>query len=154
MVPIFILIKTLRWVDTYAALIVPGLASAVGVFFMRQFFLSIPNDLIDQGRIDGASEFRILWQIVLPLTRAALSALAIFTVLASWNDLLWPIIVLKGDRLTTLPLYIANLATGYYVMSWPLTMAGASVVVMPIIVVFLILQRQFIEGIALTGLKG
>ena len=154
MIPVFILIKNLDWIDTYQGLIVPGLASAFGVFFMRQFFLTIPNDLIDSGRIDGASEYRILLQIVLPLTKPALSALTIFTLLGSWNALVWPIIVLKGDELTTLPVYIAHLATGYYVMSWPLMMAGASVVVLPVMVVFLILQRQFIEGIAMTGIKG
>jgi multiple sugar transport system permease protein len=154
MIPVFILVKQLRWLDTYQGLIIPGLASAFGVFFMRQFFMTIPNDLIDSGRIDGASEFRILGQIVLPLTKPALSALTIFTFLGSWNALVWPIIVLKGDELSTLPVYIAHLATGYYVMSWPLMMAGASVVVLPVMVVFLILQRQFIEGIAMTGIKG
>jgi multiple sugar transport system permease protein len=154
MIPVFIFIKMLGWVDTYTGLIVPGLAGAFGVFLMRQFFLSIPNDLIDSGRIDGASEFRILVQIVLPLTRPALSALAIFTFLGTWNDFIWPVIVVKRDEMFTLPLFVSSLSKGIYVMNWPLLMAGGSVVIFPVIIVFLLLQRQFIEGIALTGIKG
>lgn len=153
MIPVFILVKEIHWIDTYQGLIVPGLAGAFGIFLMRQFFITIPNDLLDSGRIDGASEFRILAQIVLPLTRPALSALTIFTFLGAWNDLIWPAIVLKRDVMFTLPLFVASLSRGLYVMNWPLVMAGASAVVFPVLLVFLVLQRQFIEGIALTGIK-
>jgi multiple sugar transport system permease protein len=155
MIPVFIFVKMVGWINTYQGLIVPGLAGAFGVFFMRQFFLTIPNDLIDAGRIDGASEYRIFAQVAMPLARTAFSALTIFTFLGAWNDYMWPATVLRSDSMATLPLFIARLSRGLsYVMSYRVAMAGASSVVMPVIIVFLVLQRHFIEGIALTGIKG
>lgn len=153
MIPVFVILSKMHWVDTYWGLIVPFTASAFGIFLMRQFLTTIPEDLIDAARIDGCSEFRTYLQIVLPLSKPALSALGIFTFMASWNGFIWPFIIVKSTEMKTLPLAIADLAAGLYVMSWPLMMAGACFVVLPAIIVFLLFQRNFVEGITLTGLK-
>ena len=154
LIPVFILMSRLGWPDTYKGLIVRNLAGAFGIFLMRQFFLTIPSELIDAARIDGAGEFRIFGQIVLPLSKPALATLGVFTFLGSWNDFLWPLIIISRDEMRTLPLAIASLAGGYYILSWPLLMAGATFATLPVIVVFFLLQRYFVEGITLTGLKG
>jgi multiple sugar transport system permease protein len=154
LIPVFVLMRIFGWVDTYAGLIVRNLAGAFGIFLMRQFFLTIPNDFIDAGRIDAAGEFRIFWQIALPLSKPALATLGVFTFLGSWNDFLWPLIIVSQDEMRTLPLAIAALGGGYYILSWPILMAGATFATLPVIVVFFLLQRYFVEGITLTGLKG
>jgi len=154
MIPVFILLRNLGWLNAFSGLIVPSLASAFGIFLMRQFFYTIPSDLLDSGRIDGAGEFRVFAQIVLPLCRPAFAALGIFTFMGSWNNFIWPLIVVRSDDMRTLPLAVAALAAGNYIMSWPLLMGGAVFVVVPVILVFLVLQRYFIQGIALTGIKG
>ena len=154
MIPVFILLRNLGWLNAFTGLIVPGIAGAFGIFLMRQFFYTIPNDLIDSGRIDGAGEFRIFAQIVLPLCKPAFAALGIFTFMGSWNAFIWPLIVVRSDDMRTLPLAIAAMAAGHYIMSWPLLMAGALFVIGPVILVFLALQRYFIQGIALTGMRG
>jgi len=154
LIPVFVLMSRLGWVNTYQGLIVRNLAGAFGIFLMRQFFLTIPSELIDAARIDAASEFRIFWQIVLPLSKPALATLGVFTFLFSWNDFLWPLIIVSGDEMRTLPLAIAALGGGYYILSWPILMAGATFATLPVIIVFLLLQRYFVEGITLTGLKG
>lgn len=153
MIPVFVILSELHWVDTYWGLIIPFTAGAFGIFLMRQFLTTIPDDLIDAARIDGCSEFRTFLTIVLPLSKPALSALGIFTFMASWNGFIWPFIIVKSTEMKTLPLAIADLAAGLYVMSWPLMMAGACFVVLPAIVVFLLFQKNFVEGITLTGLK-
>lgn len=152
-IPSFILMKILGWLDTYQGLIVPGFAGAFGIFLMRQFLMTIPRDLIEAARIDGCSEFRIYWQIVLPLSKPAMSALGIFTFMGAWNNFLWPLVMVKSEEMKTLPLAVASLAQGHYVMSWPILMAGACIIIIPVILVFLLFQRQFIQGIAMTGLK-
>jgi multiple sugar transport system permease protein len=154
MIPTFLLLKQLAWLDSYQGLIVPGLASAFGIFFLRQFMLTIPDDYLDAARIDGATEYRIYWQVVLPLAKPAVATLGVFTFLGAWNDFLGPLIVVKSDEMRTLPLAISALSAGHYVMSWPLLMAGASFVVIPVLIVYLIAQRYFVDGIALGGLKG
>jgi multiple sugar transport system permease protein len=154
MIPNFLILKHLGWLDTYCGLTVPGFASAFGIFFLRQFMLTIPNDYMDAARIDGASELGIYWRVILPLARPALATLAIFTFMGAWNDFLGPLIVVKSDEMRTLPLAISALSAGHYVMSWPLLMAGACFVVVPVLLVYLLAQRYVVEGIALGGLKG
>lgn len=154
MIPTFLILKNLGWLDTYAGLTVPGFAGAFGIFFLRQFMITIPDDYMDAARSDGASEMRIWWNIILPLAKPALATLAIFTFLGAWNDFLGPLIVVKSEEMRTLPLAISALSAGHYVMSWPLLMAGAAFVVFPVLVVYLFAQRYFVEGIALGGIKG
>lgn len=154
MIPSFLLLKELAWLDRYEGLVVPGLASAFGIFFLRQYMMTIPDDYLDAARIDGASEYAIYWRVVLPLAKPAMATLAVFTFLGVWNDFLGPLIVVKSDEMRTLPLAISALSAGHYVMSWPLLMAGASFVVIPVLLVYLLAQRYFVEGIALGGLKG
>lgn len=147
----YLLIVKLGYAGTYQALIVPGLASAFGIFYMRQSMAVVPNALIDAARIDGMTDFEIYMHIVLPLIRPALAALAIFTFVGSWNSFFWPLIIVDTPELKTLPLAVADLSSGQVVQSWPILMAGASMIVMPMILVFLVFQRQFIKGIAMTG---
>ena len=154
MIPNFLLLKSLAWLDSYPGLIVPGLASAFGIFFLRQSMMSIPNDYLDAARLDGASEYAIFARIAVPLSKSAIATLAVFTFLGSWNDFLGPLIVVKSDEMRTLPLAISALSAGHYVASWPLLMAGASFVVIPVLIVYLFAQRYFVEGIALGGIKG
>ena len=120
---------------------------------MRQFFQTIPSELIDAARIDGCPEIFIFLKIMLPLAKPALATLGIFTFMGSWNNFIWPLIVVKSNEMRTLPLAVAALAQGLYVMSYPVLMAAATITIIPIIVVFFFAQRYFIQGIALTGLK-
>ena len=154
LIPVFVMLGWLGWVNTYEGLIVRNLAGAFGIFLLRQFFMTIPQDFIDAARMDAAGEFRVFWQIALPLSRPALATLGVFSFLGSWNDYLWPLIVISKDEMRTLPLAIAALGGGYYILSWPILMAGATFATLPVIVVFFLLQRFFVEGITLTGLKG
>ena len=152
-VPLFVLSSNLGLVNTLAGLILPYLAQAFGVFLMRQFILSIPNDLLEAARIDGASELRIYWQIVLPLCRPALATLGILTFLASWNNFLWPLVAATTEDTYTLPVALALYAIGQNRTEYDLLLAGAVVIVLPVLVVFVLLQRHFVRGIATTGLK-
>jgi multiple sugar transport system permease protein len=154
LIPVFVIMRWLAWADTYQGLIVRNLAGAFGIFLLRQFFITIHNDFIDAARIDGAGEFRIYRQIIMPLSKPALATLGVFTFLGSWNDFLWPLIITSREEMKTLPLAIAGLGTGYYILSWPILMAGATFAALPVIAVFLALQRFFVEGMTLTGLKG
>ncbi|GAB1512806.1 carbohydrate ABC transporter permease [Actinophytocola sp. KF-1] len=153
MVPLFVLSSNLGLVNTLAGLILPYLAQAFGVFLMRQFILSIPDDLLEAARIDAASELRIFWQIVLPLCRPALATLGILTFLASWNNFLWPLVAATEEETYTLPVALALYAIGQNRTEYDLLLAGAVVVVVPVLVVFVLLQRHFVRGIATTGLK-
>ncbi len=158
-VPLFILFSRIGLTDTYWALILPVGANVTGVFLMRQFFLSIPFELEDAARVDGASTLRIFVSIILPLARPALTAVAILTFLSTWNSFFWPLIVTRSDSVRTLPVGIAqflSLRAGMVQgqMSIGQSMAGAVLAAMPPIIVFVILQRYFIEGISRTGLKG
>ncbi|MGB3445042.1 MAG: carbohydrate ABC transporter permease [Actinophytocola sp.] len=152
-VPLFVLSSNLGLVNTLAGLILPYLAQAFGVFLMRQFILSIPNDLLEAARIDAASELRIYWQIVLPLCRPALATLGILTFLASWNNFLWPLVAATEEETYTLPVALALYAIGQNRTEYDLLLAGAVVVVVPVLIVFILLQRHFVRGIATTGLK-
>jgi ABC-type glycerol-3-phosphate transport system permease component len=152
MVPLFLIIKRLDWANSYQGLIVPFLVDGFGVFLMRQYMLGIPKDLIDSARIDGASELRIFWQIVLPLCKPALVALGVFTFREAWDMYIWPLIIVSKDSLRTLPLAI-SLFMSSYGTAWDQLMAIAVLGTLPMIILFFLLQRAFIQGIAVTGLK-
>src|SRR5664279_5434845 len=147
-VPLFVLVANLGLVDTYPGLILPFLVTPFGVFLMRQFIVELPDDLLDAGRIDGASELRIFRQIILPLCGPGVATLGILTFLGSWNSFLWPLVVAQTQDHYTLPVALALFSTGQNVTNYGVLLAGASVVVVPILIVFLIFQRRFIEGIA------
>ncbi|MDE2819739.1 MAG: carbohydrate ABC transporter permease [Chloroflexota bacterium] len=153
LIPVFFIVRQLGWIDTYQGLVVPGLASAYGIFLMRQFMVTVPDELLDAARIDGASEPMIYWRIVIPLVKPALATLGTFTFIGAWNNFLWPLLVLNSRELFTLPLGINSLRS-LYADNTNLLMAGTAVAVVPMLLLFVFLQRYFIKGIALTGLKG
>jgi multiple sugar transport system permease protein len=140
------------WLDSYWGLILPQGASAFGIFLLRQYMKSIPDELLDAARVDGASEFRIYGQIVMPLCRPALAALAIFTFSYHWDDFYWPLIIVTSEELRTLPLGLALFVVRNRT-TWDLLMAGSVVATLPVLTIFLIFQKQFIRGIAVTGMK-
>src|SRR4051812_11920584 len=140
------------WLDSYWGLIVPGAFSAFSVFLLRQYIKTIPDELLDAARIDGASEFRIYWQVVLPLARPALAAVGIFTFTYAWDDFFWPLIIISNPSLYTLPLALA-LFVKQHQTDWTLLFAGSTLLTVPVLICFLLFQRQFIRGIAMTGLK-
>ena len=152
-VPLFVLVANAGLIDTLPGLFLPFLVSPFGVFLMRQFILGLPKDLLDAGRVDGAGELRIFWKIILPLCGPALATLGILTFLGSWNNFLWPLVVAQSEERYTLPVALALYSTGQNSTNYGLLLAGATVVIVPILVVFLVFQRRFIEGIATTGLK-
>jgi len=152
MLPLFLLLKQFGLINTYGGVIIPGMASIFGIFLIRQYALSIPDSLLDAARIDGASEFRIYWSLVLPLCRPILVTLAIFTFMGAWNDFMWPLIVLTDSDLYTLPVALANLV-GEHVQDTELMMAGSVLTVLPVMVVFLALQRHYIAGLMMGGVK-
>jgi multiple sugar transport system permease protein len=153
-IPLFVLMSKVNLVNSYWAVILPFAVGPFGVFLMRQFMMAIPNDLLEAARVDGARELRVFWKVVVPLSWPAMAALGIITFLFSWNMFLWPLIVLTDDRMYTLPVALGTFAIGQYQADYGLLMAGAVALVLPIIIVFLILQRQFTESVASTGLKG
>lgn len=155
MIPLFVLMRTFGWVDSLAALIIPGMFSAWGTFLMRQFMLTIPRELEDAALIDGCSFFRIYWAIILPLTMPALATLGIFHFMDSWNAFLWPLIILNSMSIKTLPLGLAAFQAMVAMKTpWHLVMAAAVVSVVPIIVIFMLGQKYYVRGIVTTGLKG
>jgi multiple sugar transport system permease protein len=152
LIPIFKLLSSLHWINTYQGLIVPRWTSAFGIFFLRQFLLSIPRELEDAARIDGASEFRIWWQVIMPLALPALLTIGLFHLLANWNDLLWPLIFATDTSMQTVSAGLA-LFKGQHVTEYGLLMAGSLIALLPMIVAFVAIQRRFVESIATTGLK-
>jgi multiple sugar transport system permease protein len=153
MIPLFIMIARLHLVNTYWGMIVPAIVTPFGIFMMRQFMFSIPGALLDAARIDGATEPYIYARIVLPLCKPAIAALTIFSFLGSWDNYLWPLIVVNSKQLWTLPIAMSRF-TEQYISQTHLQMAGASMMFLPVLIVFLLMQRSFVEGIALSGLKG
>jgi multiple sugar transport system permease protein len=141
------------WLDSYWGLIMPGIVSAFGIFLLRQFMVSIPDELLDAARIDGAGEFRIFWSIILPLCMPALAANAIFTFQGAWEDFFWPLIIMSDPTKITAPVGLA-LFVVQNKTSWNLLFAGSVIATIPMIVVFIIFQRHFVKGIAVTGIKG
>jgi ABC-type glycerol-3-phosphate transport system permease component len=154
LLPSFIIMSNLQWVNTYQSVIVPGLANAFGIFFMRQYMIGIPDELIDAARVDGAGSFRIFWRIMLPLCRPALAVLAIMQVISQWNQFLWPLIMLRDNSMYTIVLAVAALPSSNFNTPWGVVMVGGTVAVLPLIITFLIMQRGIIAGIMAGGLKG
>jgi ABC-type glycerol-3-phosphate transport system permease component len=150
----YVLCGWLGYVDRLQALIVPFLASAFGIFYMRQSVATVPDSLLEAARIDGMNEFDVFWHVIVPLVRPALGALAIFTFMASWNNFFWPLIVIDSTDKFTLPLAVNRLTTDYFTPSPPVRMAAATLLVVPTVVVYLIFERTFIKGMTLTGVKG
>lgn len=152
LLPQYMIMAKLGWLNTIKALIVPGLFSAFGTFLLRQFFMTLPMELEEAAKLDGCNHFQIFWHIMLPLTKPGLIALAIFTSLWSWNDLMWPLIVNNSPDKMTLSAGLATLQ-GLHTTDFTLLMAGSVLAIWPMILVFIFLQKQFIEGIAITGSK-
>ena len=152
MLPLFLMMRELGLVNTYAGVIVPYMASIFGIFLIRQYALSVPDDLLDAARIDGAGEFRIFTMVALPIIKPILVTMAAFTFLSAWNDFMWPLIILSDSAMYTLPVALANLV-GEHVQDTELMMAGSVVTILPALVVFLIFQRTFIGGIMSGGVK-
>ncbi len=153
LMPNYLLMDKLGWLDTLLALIVPGAAGAFGVFFLRQFFIGIPRELEESALIDGANTWTILTKIILPLSRSALVTLAVLSFLANWNDFLWPIFVLFSPERLTLPAGLSTLQ-GAFATDYPVIMAGATIASVPVLILYIVLQRYIIEGVATSGLKG
>ncbi len=153
MIPLFVLVSRLRWIDSFWGLTVPLAFSPYGTFLLRQFFKSIPRELEDASKIDGCSYWRIYWNVMLPLSKPALATLGIFVFMWSWNNFLWPLLIINSLEMKTLPLGLAYFL-GQYTVYWNLLMVGATIALAPVLIVFFFAQRYFIEGITLTGLKG
>lgn len=150
--PWYAMSKSMGWLDSYWSLLFPGLMTGFGTFLMKQFFESVPDELIEAGRIDGLNEFQIWWRICLPLVGPALSALAIFIFLSNWTAFLWPLIAVTDVKMYTLPVGLASFSSEL-LTEWGLIMAGAAVATIPTLVVFILLQKYIVRGIMLTGLK-
>ena len=154
LIPLYTLIVQLGWVDTYAALIVPYLFNATAILMLRQFFLQIPQSLVDSARMDGMSELRILFTIFWPLAKPVLATVAIFTFMGSWNEVLWPLLVVREQALMTLPQLLTVFALGGGAGSIGVSLASAMVLVVPVVIAYAFLQRYFIESMAGSGVKG
>jgi ABC-type glycerol-3-phosphate transport system permease component len=152
-IPLFIVVRNLGWVDSYLGLIIPAGTSAFGIFLMRQHMLTIPDDLLDAARLDGSSEPRIFLSVVLPMSRTALSSLAIFIFMWNWDSFFWPLLVATDDQYRTLPLGIALFESSYGT-NYPQLMAVAFLAMLPVLIVFLVLQRNFIEALTMSSIKG
>jgi multiple sugar transport system permease protein len=155
LIPMFIIIKNLNWLNTYQGLIIPGLTSAISTFLLRQFFRGIPKDFEDAAYIDGANYFQIYTQVILPLATPALLTVGLLTFMGSWNDLLWPLIVMSKPEMQTIPLGLSRLAlTNQWIrVEWGPLMAANMLAILPIFIIYAFLQNHFIRGIALSGLK-
>ena len=152
MLPLFLLMRELHLINSYWGVIIPSMASIFAIFLVRQYAVSIPDDLLDAARIDGASEWRIYWAVVLPVIRPILATLAIWTFLTTWNDFMWPLIVLSDESKYTLPVALASLV-GEHVQDTELMMAGSVLTVLPVLLVFLALQRYYIQGVMAGSVK-
>jgi multiple sugar transport system permease protein len=153
LIPLYELMVRFHWDNTFWGIIVPSLYTPLGIFLLRQYIHSIPNDLMDAARIDGANEYDIFFRLILPLCAPALAALAIFALTYTWNDFLWPFLVLDNPKLWTLPVGLARLR-GRFTTDYGLVMAAATITTLPLLTFFFLAQKRFVEGITLTGLKG
>lgn len=151
-IPTFMIMKYIKWIDTYYALIFPGMFTAFGTFLLRQFFLTLPKEIEDAAVIDGCGYFRIYWQITLPLSKPALAALGIFSFITAWSEFLWPLIVIKSDSMKTLTLGL-TFFQGMYYIEWNYLMAAAAITIVLPVVLYIAAQRYFIQGITMTGIK-
>lgn len=154
LIPNFILMSNLGFVNTYPGLILPFLAGPFGVFLMRQFMLGVPNELLEAARMDGANEFRTFWSVVMPIATPVLATLGILTFLGNWNSFIYPLVMAQEPQMYTLPVALATFATGQYQADHGMLMAGSVILVVPVLIVFILFQRWITEGIATTGLKG
>lgn len=153
-IPQFILVRSLGWVNSYAALIVPGMFGAFGTFLLRQSFMGLPKDFEEAAFVDGANHFTIFWRIILPLSQPALATLAVFSFMNLWNAYLWPLFAARQPDVMTLPVALATLQSGPRALTeWNMVMAGAVVTVLPILIVYLLAQRWFVQGIVSSGIK-
>jgi len=153
MLPMFLLLREMGFVNTYMGVVIPYLSSVLGIFMIRQYIRGIPDELLDAARADGAGEFRIFWEIVVPVVKPILVTFAAFTFLSAWNDFLWPLIVLSDNHNYTLPVALANLV-GEHVQDAELMMAGSVLTLLPVMIVFLVFQRAYIRGIMAGSVKG
>lgn len=153
LIPIFLVMKFLGWLDTYYVLIVPQIFTVYGVFLVRQFFLNIPQELEDAARIDGCGNIRVLVNIILPLSGPVMATLAVFSFLNSWNDFLWPLVMTSSKDMRVIGVGLAQLQNEYFTL-WTLLMAGSVLALLPTLIVFLVAQKYFVQGIAISGLKG
>lgn len=153
MIPVFILLRYLGWIDSYKSLVLPAAFTAYGTFMLRQFFLTLPKDLEDAAKIDGCSYAGIFWRIILPLSKPALATLTTFTFMGTWMNFMWPLIVLNSHEKFTLPVGLAYFQSLHHT-DWTLLMAASVMMIVPILLVFIFNQRFFVEGIKLTGIKG
>jgi multiple sugar transport system permease protein len=153
LIPNFLIIRNLGWYDTYQALIIPALFSALSTFLLRQYYRGVPLDLDEAARMDGASSLRIWWQVIVPLSWPVMSALAIFTFQGTWNDFLWPLVVTGTDKMRTIPIGLSYFV-GQYSTAWNLLMAGSVIALLPVLVIYVLAQKTFVQGITLTGMGG
>ena len=154
-IPLYVQVNSYGWADTYAGLIIPGIMNAFGVFMMRQFAYAIPDDLIDAARIDGAGELRIFWRIIFPLLAPASASLAVIIFLFSWNNFLWPLIVIRTPELQTIPVGMTVFTQPHTDQPrWAVAMAVASLATLPVALLFIFFQRYFVEGLTMSGMKG
>jgi len=154
LIPLYLLMRRWNWVDTYQAMIVPYIAYPFGIFLIKQFMQTIPNDLIDAARIDGAGELGIFTRIILPLSKPAVGALAIFAFVAAWNEFLWQLIIVNSETMRTLPVGISTLVSQLGEYDLGLLMAGATVAFIPMLIIFLVFQEYFVRGITMGAVKG
>ncbi len=152
MVPLYLIMRDLKWIDTFWPLIIPGAANAFGIFFMRQFISTIPNELSDAARIDGASEFGIYWRVIVPMISPGLVSLGLIFFMTAWNDFLWPLVILKSPENFTLPLLIRSLIGPVGRTAYNVQMAASIVSIVPLLIIFLVFQRRFIEGVTAGAL--
>ena len=152
-IPVYLFLKELGWLDTYWALIIPGVSSAFSVFLLRQFFMQIPRELDEAARMDGASDFLIYWRVILPLSRAALATAAAFTFIGVWTDFFGPLIYTNTTEMRTLEVGLSIFKNSYPGNNWPLQMTAAVIVMLPLLIVFLAAQRYFVKGITLGSIK-
>lgn len=152
-IPLFVMMAKVEWLNTYQAMIVPFLLTPFGIFMMRQFMTGLPTEYIDSARMDGASEASVIWRIVFPLVKEPAAALAIFVFIQHWNELFWPLLVLRQRDMFTLPLALFALS-GDYNQVFSLVLAGATLAIIPVVIIYAVLQEHIIRGVTLTGLKG
>ena len=157
LIPLYLLVYALGWINTYQGLIVPGISSVFGIFLLRQAFMGVPQDYQDAARIDGAREWTIYWKIFLPLNGPALATLGVFAFMGTWTELLWPLLIGRDQSMRTLEVglaYFNSQTTAFQQTNWPIVMAAAVVVMLPVLIIYIFAQRYFVQGIALSGVKG
>lgn len=153
LIPNFLIINKLGWYDSYPALIVPGLFSVFSTFLLRQYYRTIPLEMDEAARIDGASSLRIWWQVIVPLSGPVLATLAVFVFQSTWNEFLWPLVVTTSEEMRTIPVGLSYFV-GQYSTAWGLLMAGSVIAVLPILIIYVLAQKWFVQGITLSGMGG